>query len=50
MNKYKDWEIEVEKMWRLKTITLPIILGALGIIKKGIDKHIKQDTWQSQPI
>ena len=26
-------------MWNLKTITVPEIVEALGIIKKGTDKH-----------
>ena len=27
-------------MWYLKTTTVPVILGALGMIKKETDKHI----------
>ena len=38
----KDLEIEIEKMWHLKTTTVPIITGALGMIKGGIDKHINK--------
>ena len=33
--KYKDLEIEIENLWRLKTTTIPIVVGALGLIKKG---------------
>ena len=41
--KYKDLEIEIEKMWYLKTSTVPVIVGALGMIKKGRDKkHINK--------
>ena len=42
ISKYKDLEIEIGKMWRLKTITVPVIMRALGIIKKTIDKHINK--------
>eukprot|EP00795_Rhopilema_esculentum_P010520 gene10520-19245_t len=35
LSKYKDLEIEIQKMWNLKTITVPVIVGALGMIKKG---------------
>ena len=42
MNKYKDLEIEIEKMWLLKTTTVPVILGALGVMKKGTDKCINK--------
>ena len=34
LNKYKDLEIEVERMWGLKTTTVPVVMGALGTIKK----------------
>ena len=39
-NKHKDLEIQIEKMLNLKTITMAVIVGALGMIKKGTDKHI----------
>ena len=34
-SKYKDLEIEIAKMWKMKTKTIPVIVGALGMIKKG---------------
>ena len=40
LSKYKDLEIEITKMWGLKTITVPVVIGALGVVKKGIEKHI----------
>ena len=40
--KYKDQKVEIEHMWQLKTTTMPIIVGALGMIKKGSDKHINR--------
>ena len=36
LSKYKDLEIEVSKMWKMKTTTLPLVIGALGVIKKGM--------------
>ena len=41
LSKYKDLEIEVEKMWHLKTKSLPVV-GALGLIKKDTDKFLEQ--------
>ena len=38
----KHLEIEIEKMWRFNTTTVPIIVGALGMIKKGTDRHINK--------
>ena len=40
LSKYKDLEIEITKMWGLKTIIVPVVIGALGVVKKGIRKHI----------
>ena len=40
LSKYKDLQIEVERMWRLKTTIVPVVVGALGLIKKDTDKHI----------
>ena len=38
LSKYKDLEIEIAKMWGLKTIT--VVIWALGVVKKGIEKHL----------
>ena len=40
LSKYKDLEIEVEKLWHMKTVTIPVVIGALGMIKKGTEKHL----------
>ena len=39
IGKSKDLEIETEKMWHLKTSSVPVIMEALGRIKKGTDNH-----------
>ena len=39
LSKYKDLEIEIAKMWKMKTKTIPAIVGALGMIKKRIQKY-----------
>ena len=41
-SKYKDLEIEIAKMWKMKRKTKPIIVGALGMIKKGTQKYDKE--------
>ena len=40
LSKYKDLEIETTKMWQLKTTTIPVVVGALGVIKKGVDRYL----------
>ena len=42
LSKYKDLEIEVTKMWKLKTKTFPVATGALGWIKKGTQNFTDQ--------
>ena len=34
ISKYKDLEIEIQRMWKLRTSTVPAIVGTLGMIKK----------------
>ena len=42
LSKYKDLEIEIERMWGMKAKTIAIVVGALGLIKKGLEKYIHQ--------
>ena len=40
LTKYKDLEIEIEKTWGMKTTTVPVIIGAFGLVKKGTENYI----------
>ena len=42
LSKCKDLEIEVEKLGHMKTVTIPVVIGALGMIKKGTEKHLEK--------
>ena len=42
LSKYKDLEIEVSKTWKMKTTTLPVVIGALGGIKKGMTLKVEK--------
>ena len=42
LSKHKDFEIDVEKLWHMKTVTIPVVIGASGMIKKGTEKHLEQ--------
>ena len=35
MSKYKDLEIEITRMWQIKREIIPVVIGALRVIKKG---------------
>ena len=35
VSRYKDLEIEIATVWKMKTKTIPVIVGAIGMIKKG---------------
>jgi len=40
LSNYKDVEIEIEKTWGMKTTTVPVIIGAFGLVKKGTENYI----------
>ena len=40
-SKYKDLEIETQRMWKMKTEVIPIVIGALGTIKKVMENTIR---------
>ena len=42
ISKYKYLEIEIQNMWHLKAILIPVVVGALGMIKKETEDQIKQ--------
>ena len=42
LSKNKDLEIEIETMWGMKATTIPVVTGALGLTKKGLEKYIQQ--------
>ena len=42
ISKYKDLEIEIEKMWLTKNITEPVIVGSLGMIQKATYKDLNK--------
>ena len=47
-SKYKDLELEIQRMWHMKTIVIPVVVDALGTVKNGmvenIEKVAKRDT------
>lgn len=41
LSKYKDLEIEISRMWNCRARTVPIVIGALGTVKKAFDQNLK---------
>jgi len=41
-SKYKDLELEIQRMWQMKTEVIPVVVGALATIKKGMVENIKR--------
>jgi len=37
---FKDLEIEVSRMWKVRTKIVPVITGALGTIKKELNQNL----------
>ena len=42
ISKCKDLEIEIQKMWHLNATIIPVVIGAIGMIKKTTEEHIEQ--------
>lgn len=34
--------IEINRMWKMKTKTIPIVIGTTGIVSKNITKYLDQ--------
>ena len=41
-SKYKDLKLEIQRMWHMKTIVILVVVGAFGIIRKGMVENIKK--------
>jgi hypothetical protein len=40
--RYRNLSIEIQRMWNMKCFVIPAIIGATGIVTKGLKKIWKQ--------
>ena len=40
ISQYKDLEIEINRLWNVKTKVLPLVAGALGTLRKDFAKGV----------
>ena len=49
LSKYKDLKVEISRMWGLETETVPVVIGALGLLKKGLGNKVRgKNRWKHQ--
>ena len=41
-SKHKDLELEIQRMWHMKIVVIPVVVGALGTVKKGMVENIER--------
>ena len=42
IDKYQELRIELERLWKKKTMTIPIVIGSLGAISKQFKNHLNR--------
>ena len=42
IDKYQKLRIELERLWEMKTMVIPIVIGSLGTIPKQLKHHIER--------
>ena len=48
LSEYKDLETEISRMWGLKPETVPLVIGALALVKKGLGKYMEKNPWSGR--
>jgi hypothetical protein len=39
--KYKNLSIEIQRMWKMKCVVIPLITGATGIVSKSLQNYLE---------
>ena len=48
ISKCKGQEIEIEQMWQLKPTSIPVVVGALGTVKKMYKGIFITNSWKAK--
>jgi hypothetical protein len=46
--KYKNISIEIQRMWNMKCFVIPVIIGATGIVTRGLKKYMEFDRFSTK--
>ena len=49
VDKYLDFVRELKKLWNMKVTVIPIVVGALGMVPKGLEKSLEKELRPSRP-
>ena len=41
-----DLKVELQRMWKVRVVIVPLIIGCLGFVSKCLVKHLKAFTFQ----
>ena len=42
LSKYKELEIEISRIWGLKTEIVTVVIGTIGLLKAGLGKYVEK--------
>jgi len=42
MDRYQDLARELKRLWKVETKVIPIVVGALGTVAKGLEKNLNK--------
>jgi len=42
MDRYQDLARELKRLWKVETKLIPIVVGALGTVAKGLEMNLKK--------
>ena len=48
--KYSDLAKELKKQWNMKATVIPIVIGALGMVSKGLIRGLEEDETRTSKL